>query len=122
MTIEFLQSGEYIFTSLESFGSDYADSTLVDESCTTIESGLWNFTGGAGNTKTKSQLLLIHQKQERTCSNQPANINTITVSGQNEGFIYSIDRLSDKELTLKYNVEVVNSIGTSTKSGVFLFF
>lgn len=121
LTIEFLPSGEYSVTTVEAFGSNYVDSTLADESCTKVETGLWNFTGGAGNTKTKSQLLLIKEKSEQTCSNQPANVNTVTYVGQNKGVIYSIDRLSDQELTLKYDVEVVNSIGTYTKSGVFFF-
>ena len=95
---------------------DNPDTTLSGVSCELVESGLWNFTGGAGTTKTKSELLLLSNKTEEICSDQPASVNTVSVTGQNRGVVYSIDRLSDKELLLMYGTEVTSVNGTNIRT------
>ena len=117
LTIQFVSTGEYTFATTTTYADSYIDTTLTGVSCDNTETGLWNFTGGAGSTKTKSQLLLLSSKIEKICSNMAVNINTISITGQNEGLVYNIDRLSDKELTLIYNREIATPNGTIIETG-----
>ncbi len=113
--MEFDAAGNYATTMITTFPSDNIDTTLSDVSCELIESGLWNFTGGAGTTKTKSQLLLLNNKTQEICSNQPASVNVVSVIGQNLGVVYTIDRLTDNELLLMYGTEVASVSGTNIR-------
>lgn len=117
INMQFTSTGEYIFSTTTIYSENYIDSTLAGVNCNNTETGLWNFTGGASNTKTKSQLLLLSSKLEKTCSNMAVNVNTTSITGQNEGFIYNIDRLSDTELILIYNREIATSNGTIIETG-----
>ena len=114
--MEFDAAGNYVTTMITIYPIDNPDTTLSGVSCELVESGLWNFTGGAGTTKTKSQLLLLSSKTEEICSDQPASVNTVSVTGQNRGVVYSIDRLSDKELLLMYGAEVASVNGTNIRT------
>ena len=118
-TMEFDAAGNYITTIVTGYPIDNSDLTLAGISCELVETGLWNFTGGAGTTKTKSQLLLLNSKTEEICSDQPANVNTVSVTGQNFGLVYTIDRLSDKQLILIYTKEVAVANGTSIRTAKF---
>jgi hypothetical protein len=114
--MEFDAAGNYVTTMITTYPIDNPDTTLSGVSCELVESGLWNFTGGAGTTKTKSELLLLSNKTEEICSDQPASVNTVSVTGQNRGVVYSIDRLSDKELLLMYGTEVASVNGTNIRT------
>lgn len=113
--------GDYTHEEEITYPEDYPDSSLAGNTCATVESGAWNFTGGAGDTRTKSQLLHLNSKQEFSCQNQVgnSNISTVSTTGQTIGVVYTIDRLTDKELILKYD-EVVNTPGAQiSKKGEF---
>ena len=114
--MEFDAAGNYVTTMITTYPIDNPDTTLSGVSCELVESGLWNFTGGAGTTKTKSELLLLSSKTEEICSDQPASVNTVSVTGQNRGVVYTIDRLSDKELLLMYGTEVASVNGTNIRT------
>jgi len=116
LTIQFDAGGGYTYSTVVTYPDDYIDTTLSGIVCENTETGLWNFTGGAGTTKTKSQLLLLSSKTEEICSDQPASVNTVSVTGQNRGVVYSIDRLSDKELLLMYGTEVASVNGTNIRT------
>ena len=59
---------------------------------------------------------MLSNKTEEICSDQPASVNTVSVTGQNRGVVYSIDRLSDKELLLMYGTEVTSVNGTNIRT------
>ncbi|MBL4624504.1 MAG: hypothetical protein JKY42_05130 [Flavobacteriales bacterium] len=117
ISILFTTMGEYTFETVNSYSAEYIDTTLAGITCETVETGLWNFTGGAGNSKTKSQLLFLTGKTEEICSDKPVNVNTKSITGQYQGIVYNIDRLSGKELVLIYSREVATALGTVIETG-----
>lgn len=83
--------------------------------------GIWNFTGGGGGVKSKSQLLLQITERSTSASNSGSNIITTAYSGPTAGFVYDIDRLAAKELVLKYDLTVTSTNGTLIKIGEYNF-
>lgn len=67
------------------------------------QDGIWNFTGGAEDTKTKSQLLMNTTKIESRSTLKGANVNLVEYDGQPKGVVYNIDKLEYENLVIKFS-------------------
>lgn len=99
----------YTFEKDGTFSNVYTDNDANPDEVTTT-TGTWNFTGGVGEMKNKSQLLL-------TILSIANSGGTTTYSGTEAvTLLYDIDQLKGKEMILKSNYTSSNSSQTSTSS------
>jgi hypothetical protein len=98
-------------TTTTTFGSTTITTTTVRQE---TSSGKWNFTGGVGYKKNRSQLIAFEESSTTTTTTtstgQPTSTttSTYTASGsQASSIIYDIDQLKNKEMILTWT-------GTST--------
>lgn len=110
--ITFNKDGTYEEVIITDYPTEYRGNGLPAYTLTKTVKGLWNFTGGNNDTKNKSQLLLRVTEVLKSASNAGSNIDALTFQGQTGGFIYEIDRLAGKELTLKYDLVITTNSGT----------
>jgi len=114
-SITFNKDGSYEEVIITDYPTDWRGNGLPTYSLTETTKGLWNFTGGNSDTKSKSQLLLRVTEVLKNASNAGSNIDALTFQGQTGGFIYDIDRLANKELTLKYDFVITANSGASSE-------
>ncbi len=110
--ITFNKDGTYQEVIITDYPTDWWGNGLPAYTLTETVKGLWNFTGGNSDTKNKSRLLLRVTEVLKSASNAGSNIDALTYQGQTGGFIYDIDRLAGKELTLKYDLVITANSGT----------
>lgn len=110
--ITFNKDGTYKEVIITDYPTDWWGNGLPAYTLTETVMGLWNFTGGNSDTKSKSQLLLRVTEVLKNASNAGSNIDALTYQGQTGGFIYDIDRLAGKELILKYDFVTTANSGT----------
>ncbi len=108
----FNKDGTYEEVTITDYPTDWRGNGFPAYTLTETVKGLWNFTGGNSDTKNKSRLLLRVTEVQNTASNAGSNIDALTYQGQTDGFIYNIDRLASKELTLKYDLVITTNAGT----------
>ncbi|RMG79684.1 MAG: hypothetical protein D6707_07700 [Bacteroidetes bacterium] len=70
---------------------------------TTTEKGIWNFSGGAGTTKKKSQLVLTEETVTTAADDVNLSVSAVKHIGNPFGKIYQITGLSNKKLYLDIN-------------------
>jgi hypothetical protein len=97
---------EYTFEKDGSFKMVQTD-TDSSPSVVTTTTGVWNFTGGAGDTKEKSQLLIM-------VNSITSGSTTTTYEGSEAPtLVYDIDQLKNKEIILKRNGSAPGVFGTT---------
>ena len=111
-SMTFNKDGTYQEVIITDYPTGWRGNGLPAFTLTETLKGLWNFTGGNNDTKTKSQLLLRVTEVLKNASNAGSNIDAFTYQGQTGGFIYDIDRLANKELRLKYDLVTTANSGT----------
>lgn len=116
-TMKFDKEGTYEEEIITDYPTDWRGNGQPAFTLTKTIKGIWNFSGGGGGTKAKSQLLMQVTEESTSASNSGSNVNATTYSGQTEGFIYDIDRLASKELVLKYELITTSANGTLLKTG-----
>jgi hypothetical protein len=97
ITISYSIKKDGTFTSVETTTANgYSNVSTID--------GIWNLTGGAGDTKKRSQLLLQNTKKVTvTTMGSTSSTTTSSYTGNDGGTtIYDIDRLANKEMIIKY--------------------
>lgn len=99
--MNFDREGKFVWVTNEDILGDSLDS--VAYSIETKLKGSWEFTGG-NNSPAKSQLLMLTEEQSSTRSDQGSNITIETIENPVNGLIYNIDRLSNDELWIQYEV------------------
>ena len=100
MQFEFERDGNYVVTHSEEFPAD----TITNEGAytlETIESGIWEFTGG-NDSPSKSKLVLLMQELKSIRSDQGSNVAVTSFDNPRKGLIYDIVGLSNEELILSY--------------------
>jgi hypothetical protein len=100
------------------FGTEYT------ETVTTDEEGVWNFTGGSGDTKEKSQLALQTTKTTTTQSTTPTSTwsgdgTTTSSSTGSAAIVFDIDQLKSKEMVWKYTGSSTSGSNTSSSTGTW---
>lgn len=118
MDFGFEKDGTYFQETETSFPDDFQGNGQPATTETVRKEGNWNWAGGDDDTKTKSRLLLLDTKLTIS-SNTSANIIVETYSGQNEGFLYDIDKLMNDEMTLLYEVTRSTATAQVVESGEF---
>jgi hypothetical protein len=110
-TLTIDKEGTYTYTWTEVLTS--VDGTPVTGATpsTYTEEGVWNFSGGAGDTKSKSELVMASTKRTWTTGGVSS---TSTTTGNTTGSISTIDQLKNKEMILKINETSVSSGTTPT--------
>ncbi len=99
----------YTFEKDGTFSTVYTDNDANPDEVTTT-TGTWNFTGGVGEMKNKSQMLL-------TILSISNSGGTTTYSGSEAPtLLYDIDQLKGKEMILKSTYTSSNNNETSTGS------
>jgi len=79
------------------------------------ETGDWLFTGGAGETKQKSQLALLSNKIQSSRFIGSA-LDIISYEGQNRALVYNIIKLTDQEIKLEYSLTESDDLGSYSQS------
>lgn len=89
-----------------------------------VSSGTWNFTGGVGDKKNRSQLLMYEESNTETITTTTTGMPTTTsvTPTSATGFyafsmIYDIDQLKNKEMILTW---LGTSMGASTSGSMTL--
>ncbi|MGB0403335.1 MAG: hypothetical protein ACPGEG_04505 [Salibacteraceae bacterium] len=98
----FNKSGDYSINREEDYPANYFSPNTPPLTYTYFEQGTWNFTGGAGGTKTKSQLLLQTERIERRVEGLDevdAQVHENPILGK----IMDLDMLKNKEMRWKYD-------------------
>jgi len=92
------KDGNYKWTETETLTSYNGNAATGSTPSTSVDEGVWNFTGGAGDTKKKSELVLVNTKSTSTYG---STSTTSTSTGSPFGVIFMIDQLKNKEMILK---------------------
>ena len=101
---EFSFDGGGLYTSKKK--EDFPQDSIGENqaySLNSVEKGIWEFTGG-NESPSKSKLALFAEEVSSTRTDQGSNIDIIVTSNTTEAFVYDIDRLTNTELWLKYEV------------------
>lgn len=114
-SFQFDKDGTYGEITVTDFPTNWQGNGQPAFTQTETIAGIWNFTGGGGGVKSKSQLLLQITERTTSASNSGSNVITTAYSGQTLAFVYDIDRLASKELTLKYDLTTTSTNGTLLK-------
>lgn len=115
-SFQFNKDGTYGEETVTDFPTNWQGNGQPAFTQTETITGIWNFTGGGGGVKSKSQLLLQVTERSVAASNSASNVVTTAYSGQTAGFVYDINRLASKELTLKYDLTTTSTKGTLLKT------
>jgi len=97
----------YAYTDAVTYNRDGSFSgTNVNDGTTTTFEGNWNFEGGVGDVKNRSQLILFYTKIVEDGV-------TTTIEGNNYKIIYDIDELRNKKFVLTNKNKTTYSNGDS---------
>ena len=94
--------GVYTLKQKEDFPLDTLEG-IQAYSLNSVEKGIWEFTGG-NDSPSKSKLALFAEERSSTRTDQGSNIDITVTDNTTEAFVYDIDRLTNTELWLKYEV------------------
>jgi hypothetical protein len=108
-TFTFEKDGTYSMTNTVS---------ATDYSQTTTEEGNWNFTGGVGEMKNKSQIVIMPMKRTTTTAfGSTSDTETQSWTGTTTpSSIMDIDQLKNKEMIFKEKSEYVDDDGDKSTS------
>ncbi len=118
-SLSFKGDGAYTAEMREEFPVD-SSSTGNTYTVVTVEKGEWKFTGGNG-VPNRSELLFLNEEVSMERSDQGSNIDIVSVSGPMKGEVFTIDRLSNKELWLSYSTRTSYPFYAETDSLVLHF-
>jgi hypothetical protein len=111
MTIEyeFEKDGAYSITTTKTYASPATTIVVSDK-------GTWNFTGGVGKTKNKSQLILRAESRVQTTINNTSSVTqTFTYSGSDSPTtLYDLYELRNKEVILTRDGSWTDDTGQTT--------
>ncbi|MCB0481117.1 MAG: hypothetical protein KDC83_06770 [Flavobacteriales bacterium] len=116
----FDKSGRYIINTRTTYPVDYFGSGTPELTQVYLEEGIWNFTGGGGDTKTKSQILLLPDRIEKSVAGI-SNIDITVFENPINGRIYNLDMLKDKSMRWKYESTENSPSMVTKKMGTFEF-
>ncbi|TND05086.1 MAG: hypothetical protein FD123_3706 [Bacteroidetes bacterium] len=110
MNYVFEKAGTYTFTQV---------TTSTGYSETITQSGTWNFTGGVGEMKNKSQMVMtILSESTVTVIGSSTTTTTDTYTGSDApSMIADIYQLKNKEMIFKYAGTATSGSSTSSDSG-----
>jgi len=111
MTFVFLKQGSYTINRTVNYPDNWKGTNSIAFTEDYEETGSWQFTGGAGEVKEKSQLLLLPNKVQ-TSRFIGSALDVISYSGQNEGRVYDLLKLTDGETKLVYRRERSDDLDT----------
>lgn len=112
-TMSFEREGAFVSTKTEDFPEN-AETGEQAYSQTSVENGVWEFTGG-NDAPAKSQLLLLVEEVKVTRTDQGSNINIVSIENPNTGIVYDIIKLSSDEMTLSYETVISDAFGQTTE-------
>ncbi len=102
--LEFTKQGKYTITETLTYPENYFQEGTPSLTFKNFEEGIWNFTGGAGDTKNKSQLLLMPEREEQQLDGL-SNIRITVHTNPVHGKAINLDMLKDKSMRWKYETE-----------------
>lgn len=109
----FERQGNYRMTRRIVYPDNWGNTGRVGFTENYEETGLWQFTGGAGDSKTKSQLLLLPNKRQVSRFLGSA-LDIESFDGQYEGLVYDMVKLTSTEMILEYQRERSDDLGSYT--------
>lgn len=110
-TAQIERNGNYNINQRLEYPRNWDGSGTLDYTVSKEELGLWNFTGGADSTKSKSQILLLPRIQSTQLSFLGSNIDAKNTLGQNIGRIYNLDELRNSEMVWLVEKKILSSAG-----------
>ena len=116
----FDKNGKYTIEISKTYPAGYLDSAGATQTINTLETGIWSFTGGNGDVKSKEQVLLLSDRWERRVEGF-AEVEVKTWDGQNQGRVYNIDMLKSKEMRWIYDINSNTPLGVVEESGTIEF-
>lgn len=120
VTYKFDKDGSYEINRTQNFPAKFKDTNAVAEVEIYLEKGKWNFTGGAGDTKSKEQILLLPEHIQTRIEGF-AEVKVSTWEGQVNGSVYNIDMLKNKEMRWKYSLLENTASGKTLSEGTIDF-
>lgn len=118
--ISFTKSGDYTVNKSSIYPADFFAPNTNEITTNYLETGIWNFTGGAGDSKTKSQLLLQPERIEKRIEGL-AEVDAQVWVNPLYGKIINLDMLKNKEMRWKYDYSEKLPAGKTTETGVWEF-
>lgn len=117
---DFEKNGKYSVSERMSYPEKYFGEKTPEITRIYTESGIWSFTGGAGDTKKKSQLLLRPEKMQSKIEGS-SEVQITTYQNPMNGRTYDLDMLRNKTMRWKFD-EVSNTpYGKSILKGAIEF-
>ncbi len=111
----FTRQGEYVINRSVTYPDNWKGNISIGFTEEYEETGKWQFTGGAGETKEKSQLLLLPNKIQ-TSRFIGSALDVISFRGQYEGRVINIVKLTESETKLSYDMELSDDLGSYRSS------
>ncbi|UTW60792.1 hypothetical protein KFE98_12225 [bacterium SCSIO 12741] len=102
--MEFTKQGKYTVNRNVTYPENYFQDGTPALTFKNFEEGIWNFTGGAGDTRNKSQLLLQPEREEQQLDGL-SNIRITVHTNPIHGRTINLDMLKDKSMRWKYDTE-----------------
>ena len=116
----FTKSGEYTVNKTTSFPANFFAPETEAIIARYLETGIWNFTGGAGDSKSKSQLLLQSERIEKRIEGQD-EVDAQAWVNPLYGKIINLDMLKNKEMRWKYDYTENLPTGKTVETGTWEF-
>jgi hypothetical protein len=118
--VTFSKSGEYTVNKTTVYPADFFSPNTPELTTRYLETGIWNFTGGAGDSKTKSQLLLQPERIEKRVDGL-AEVDAQAWVNPLFGKVLKLDMLKNKEIRWKYDYKENLPTGKTTETGAWEF-
>jgi len=113
---EMVFDGDGLYSSIKN--EDFPEDSINGSEAyklTSIEKGIWEFTGG-NDSPSKSKLAFFAEENSSTRTDQGSNIDITVISNTTSAFVYDIDRLTNKELWLTYDIVQTSAFEEQTES------
>ncbi|MBD78400.1 MAG: hypothetical protein CL840_05740 [Crocinitomicaceae bacterium] len=116
----FTKSGEYTINKTNEYPANHFSPNTPAITTRYLETGIWNFTGGAGDTKTKSQLLMQAERIEKRVDGL-SEVDAEAFVNPLYGKVINLDMLKNKEMRWKYDYTENKPTGKRTETGLWEF-
>lgn len=117
---EFTRGGEYTINKTINYPENHFKPNTPPIKALYFETGKWNFTGGSGDTKTKSQLLMQAERIERRIEGL-SEVDAEVYNNPLYGKVLDLDMLKNKEMRWKYDYTANTPKSTIIETGTWEF-
>ncbi len=113
--LEFEADGSYKISTEQTTPDNFGGVIGPGNTSLSEETGEWQFTGGNGNSKSKSMLVLLPSKFQYSPF-VGSSLTITTFDGQSEATVYDLVKLTSKEIKMGYETTINDDLGTYTSS------